>query len=67
MPIHHNTPENPSSEEPYFEAKTAPLTSAVGTHAIDGSYDLPDQTDENATNEDEKTSPGEGQSTTASE
>lgn len=53
MPIHHDTPENPSSKEPYFETKTKPLTSAVGTHAVDGSYDLPVQTDEDATTSDD--------------
>lgn len=45
MPVHHNTPENPSSEEPYFAEKTEPLTSAIGTHAVDGSYDLPAESD----------------------
>ena len=49
MPIHHDTPENPSSQEPYFQAKTQPLTAAVGTHAVDGSYKLPVQSDEDET------------------
>ena len=34
MPIHHDTPENPSSQEPYFQEKTKPFTAMTGTHPI---------------------------------
>ena len=34
MSVSHDTPENPSAQEPYFEAKDGPFTSAAGTHPI---------------------------------
>ncbi|HEX8464967.1 MAG TPA: hypothetical protein VF627_10165 [Abditibacterium sp.] len=34
MPIHHDTPENPHTKEPYFAEKTKPFTEMTGTHPI---------------------------------
>jgi hypothetical protein len=45
MPIHHDTPENPHTKEPYFEEKKAPFTESSGTHEIVGADNAPVTTD----------------------
>lgn len=46
MPIHHDTPENPSGQEPHFEEKSGPFTAATGTHPISTNPAAPGQSPE---------------------
>lgn len=43
MPVPHDTPENPSSQEPSVEEKNSPFTGAAGTHPVSTNPAAPHQ------------------------
>jgi hypothetical protein len=48
MPTSHDTPENPSSKEPYFEDKNSAFTGATGTHPVSTNPGAPNRGSQSA-------------------